>query len=324
MTDDGRGQDLGHVQRRLPGQTRLVARQLPEVVGVEAGDGAQDGAVAGVVGGEGQGPRAEANVEILEQAGCGLGGALGIAASVHPMADFESVGARGAGNELPHAARALERGRARIEATFNHGEVDEIARQSLLIELAFDDSPVAAHLAQPSRHDGPALGVVFEEFQKANHLRLPAHGQLGQRQLPQPVQTGLGRGRCGGVLGAAQLARDIASSTPAAFKAWRQALGSVVRFGLAWHAMARKGLLFESAHGTQFRGLGGFRPFQGNAAYSSALGEALPGHRQGRLQRRPDRALRGQRVASNGLPASRQGQNRHQSSGERGPHGWGS
>ena len=126
VADDRGGQDLGHVERRLPGQPRLVARQLPEVVGVVAGDRAQDGAVAGVVGGEDQRPGAEADVEILEQAGRGLGGALGIAARVDPVADLEPVGARGAGHELPDAAGALPRGRARIEAALDHGQVDEI------------------------------------------------------------------------------------------------------------------------------------------------------------------------------------------------------
>jgi hypothetical protein len=65
------------------------------------------------------------------------------------MADFEPVGARGAGNELPHPARRLLRGGTGVESAFHHGEVDEIGRQILFLQPTLDDGAVAAHPSQP-------------------------------------------------------------------------------------------------------------------------------------------------------------------------------
>ncbi len=200
-----------------------------------------------------------------------------------------------------------------------------ISRQSLLVELALDDGAVAAHLAQPHRHDGAAPGVVLEELQKADDLRFPAHGQLGQGQLLKPLQAGLGRDWCRDVLGAAQLARDIPGAAPLSFEARGQALRAVVGHGLARDGtLARKGLLLEATHGTQFWRLGGFAAFQGNAAHRSARGETFPAWWRARIQRGSGTLARGQRIAGNGLPFGRQGQEQHRSVRKQGPHGLGS
>ena len=181
VAHDGGGQNLGHVERGFPGKAGLMTSQLPEVVGVEACDGSQDGAIAGVVGPERQRPAAEAHEEILEHARRGLGGTFRIAASVDPVADFEPIGASCPGNELPNAARALVRCRSRIETAFDHRQENEILGQALLVELALDDGAVAAHPAQPCRHGRTTSGVVLEELQVADDLRFPAYWQVGQR-----------------------------------------------------------------------------------------------------------------------------------------------
>jgi hypothetical protein len=66
-------EDLWDVEGRLPGERALEARQRPEVVRVVAANDRAHGAVAHVVGREGEVPRAEALVQIAEHVGGSLG-----------------------------------------------------------------------------------------------------------------------------------------------------------------------------------------------------------------------------------------------------------
>ena len=215
MTHDGRGQNLGHVERRLPGQSRFVTTELPVVIGVVSGDGTKDGPIPGIVGGEGQVPGAKPNVEVFEVAGRSLRGALGIAAAVDPVADLQPVGPCHPRHELPHPTRAFVRCRGWLEATLNHGEIDEISGHLVAIQHGLEEGSKPFHPAQPGGHDGATPGIALEELQVADHLGGPAHGYLGKGQrLGPPRSGGGGLVAWGPNLRAAQLARNVAGAPP--------------------------------------------------------------------------------------------------------------
>ena len=131
VAHDGRRQDLGNVDARLPRQSRFVSDQLPVIVGVVRGDRSQDRAVPGVVSGEHQVPGPEADVEILEVPGRRFDRPFWIAPGVRPVADLEAIGAGGSRHELPDPPRSHPRARGIVEAAFHHGHVEQITRRCL-------------------------------------------------------------------------------------------------------------------------------------------------------------------------------------------------
>ncbi len=252
--------------------------ELPEVVGVVGGDGAQHRAVAGVVGSEDQVPGTEANVEILEVAGGRIDGALRIAAGVDPVADLESVGTGGAGHELPDAAGADARAGAGVEAALDHRHVKEILGQPLALQGLLEQLTVASGAAQPSRHHRVPLGIVLEVVEVAQHLGVPAHRQIGELEAAQPFRVGWRRRAvdAGRRLGRAHLGWNIAAASPLAGERTRRRCAFVAATRCVCFRASRpgEGLLLEPADLPQLRRLRRGHVVDGASADSAPLCQA--------------------------------------------------
>ena len=254
--DDRGREDLRHVDARLPGQAGLVLDQLPVVVGVVVGDRAQHGAVAGVVGREHEVPGSEPDVEVLEVARRRVGRPLGIAASVDPVADLQAVGARRAGHELPDAARADARARRALEAALDHRQVEEIARQAVARQHLVEHVAVASRAPQPVRHHRASLGIVLEVVEVAQHLRVPAHREIGQLQRAQPVGVGRAASRRCRAVARASAARAARRRCRPSFRAATASAAPRRAAGGVGAPVSRKRLLLEAPQLAQLGRLG--------------------------------------------------------------------
>ena len=102
---DGDGNDDGDVVLGFPRED-VAAVELPEVGVAGAADRLLDVAGAGVVGGHGEVPVAELVVEVVEMAGGGASGLLGVKALIEPPVAGQTIACGAAANELPHTARS--------------------------------------------------------------------------------------------------------------------------------------------------------------------------------------------------------------------------
>ena len=92
-------------------------------------------------------------------------------------------------------APTRERGRA-LEAALDHREVEQIARQPVARQHLVEQLAVASRAPQPVRHHRASLGIVLEVVEVAQHLRVPAHREVGQLERAQPVGVGRRRRGC--------------------------------------------------------------------------------------------------------------------------------
>ena len=114
--------DFGDIHARLGGK-RVGDRG--EAGGFLRGERAGDAAFAGIVGGEREGPVAEAAVELAQVARGGEGGLFGIRALVGKVGR-EALGFRRLRHELEKAFRADGAARAGVEGALGFGEPDEL------------------------------------------------------------------------------------------------------------------------------------------------------------------------------------------------------
>ena len=163
-----------------------MTAQLPVVVGVVLLHGAQDGAVAGVEGGERERPAAEPLLQIGDVVHEGVGRLLGVAALVDPVVDAQAVDAAAFGHELPQPDGAGVRLVERIEAALDHRDVDQADRQAGAAQRVLEERLPAPLLLQPRRHDGAAVTVGLVELEVAHDARVEAHRQIGQLDLIEP------------------------------------------------------------------------------------------------------------------------------------------
>ena len=191
--------ELGNVVLGLARQP-----QIPVVGGSLSLDGPQDGALAGVVGSEREWPVVEDRVEVLQVAGRRHGGLLRILALVHPLVDGQAEQTPGRAQELPRPDRGRRRARMQVETALHENQVDQVRRQSFLLEHLPEQGHVAARAPQPAlEHRATGAGEVLDvPVDLRVELRLEALGRRGVENLGiglVPRRTGRGGRRLGRV-----------------------------------------------------------------------------------------------------------------------------
>ena len=189
VRDDGGREDLRHVERRLPGQRALGARERPEVVRVVAphdrGERRRSPCCT---------PRCASSQ--LPKRRC-RSARKSAAASVSCWALMrwssqrsivQAVDLRRLRHELPEAHRARGRARDGLEAALDHGDPDEVLGQRLAAQRAADHvAPAPRVPVAGSRRWRPAR-IVAEELEVAHDALVPAHRQVGHLELREPRQ----------------------------------------------------------------------------------------------------------------------------------------
>ena len=157
------------------GLAREVGEDLPEVLlAPGAADRLIDVAGATVVGRYGEHPVPVEGVHVLEVLAHGAGGLAGIHTLVDDRIDREAVDLAGAEHKLPEACRPHPGDGGGTECTLDDGEVLQLKRQPLPVELLLYDGEVVGGAAQHQAHKvAPAIDIEV--------YRLPHSGIVGER-----------------------------------------------------------------------------------------------------------------------------------------------
>ena len=156
---------------------RKVGVDLPEVGpaalvgGRRAITGACDGFVdiagAAVVGGNGELPVTEDDVEVVEVAGGGDGGFVWVATVVDHGVDFEVIELAGGVHELPEAGSADARSSLWVHGALNNGEVFEFLGNGIAVEGFLEEGVV--ELAEGEHHIETGRHVLeIETYERAD------------------------------------------------------------------------------------------------------------------------------------------------------------
>ena len=180
LADVSHRQDDGHVVASFPGQG-AAADQCPVVPAAGSADGRADTVRPAVVGGHGQVPVSELDLQILQVLGGRARRGRGVVAQIHVAILAQAVLLAAGRHELPHARRPDTGMGFGPEAGLGHREIEQLLGHVFFPQDALDHRPVGVAAAEGGADRGGAPLGLREVVDQAFHVFVHDQRQLGAR-----------------------------------------------------------------------------------------------------------------------------------------------
>lgn len=138
FADDCGGEDFGGVSTRFVVHG-AVGDEFKKVVRIVFIDCGVYESWTSVISGHCEGPRIITIILFFKIFCGGMSGFNGIESFIDPCVDAQSLFDACCGHELPHAASGFRAFYASFETAFDHGEVEQVAREAFIVHDSFDD-----------------------------------------------------------------------------------------------------------------------------------------------------------------------------------------